>query len=134
VRGVEGVEQHVRGFEVAVQDAAFVGVLNRLGDCLDAGGRVSGRHGIVPHRLCQVAAFDVVHREVLLALVFADFMDGDDIWMPQTGRGFGFRTEPLHRFIAGKMSGQDHLHDHGAVQTHLPRLIDYAHPAAGDFL
>lgn len=53
-RGVEDVEEHVRGFEVAVQDAALVGVLNRLGDRLDADGRVSGRHGIVPHRLRQV--------------------------------------------------------------------------------
>ena len=70
----------------------------------------------------------------MLAIVRADLVNGDDIGMLQISRRFGLGVEAFdHRLITQK-SFQDHLHGHGAVELHLPRLEDRAHSTAGDLV
>ena len=77
--------------------------------------------------------FDEIHREVLLALMDADFVNGHDVRMLQAGRRRSFRAKPLHELRAGERTEEQHLHRDDAVQAYLPRPIDNAHPASRDF-
>ena len=70
------------------------------------------------NKLRQALPFDVIHREVLLPLVNADFVNGHDVRMLQAGRGGSFRAKPLHKFLTGERAEEQHLHRDDAVQAH----------------
>jgi hypothetical protein len=84
--------------------------------------------------LRQAAAFQEAHAEVLLALVVADFVDGDDVRMFKAGRGFGFGAEALHEFGRSQLAGQHYFERDDAVEADLAGFEDHAHAPAGDFL
>ncbi len=46
--------------------------------------------------LCQAAALDQIHAEVLPAVVGADFVDRHDVWVIELGRSGGFLAKALH--------------------------------------
>ena len=108
-------------------------VLDCLGDDPDVASRAHGRERLVANQRGEVLALDVIHREVILALLLAHFMNGDDVRMLQTGRSRGFGAKSLDGFLARKLPGQDHFDGHDPVQADLPGLIDHAHAAAGNF-
>ena len=68
----------------------------------------------------------------MLAVDFADFMDGDDIGVLQVSGRFGFGVEPANIFLIGQIARQDHLDRDSTVQVHLSSFEDNAHSAAGD--
>ena len=74
-----------------------MGVLHRLGDLLDQVGRLARRQRAVGDLCGQAAALDEAHAEVVLALVLADLVDGDDARMVEVGGGLGLDVEPLAR-------------------------------------
>ena len=78
-------------------------------------------------------ALDVIHREEVLAFGEADFVNRDDVRVLQARGGGGFGAEALDEILSRQRPGQEHLHRDDAVQAHLPRSIDDAHPAARDF-
>ena len=47
-------------------------------------------------------AFDIVHREVGLPVVFAHLMDGDDVGIAQAGGGKGLIPKALDRSLCRK--------------------------------
>jgi hypothetical protein len=70
----------------------------------------------------------------VLAGLLAHFMDGDDMRVPQLGRGLGLGAEAIELFLGRQMLSQHHLEGHGPVQALLPGLVDHPHATAGDFL
>ena len=92
-RLIGGVDEHVLRLQVAMQGAALMGEVDRLGDDLDVARRDSRRQRPVLHEGSEVAAGHVVHREVMLAVVLADLVDGDDVGVLQVGGGFGLAQE-----------------------------------------
>ena len=54
--------------------------------------------------------------------------------MIEAGGGFRFATKTLQMRFGGPMAEADHFECDGAVQTFLPRAINYALAAAADFL
>lgn len=55
-------DEDVRGFQVAVNDALLVGVVQRFGDLLHVGRRAVWRERILPrNEPGQVGARDIVH-------------------------------------------------------------------------
>ena len=100
-RCVDGTaQQDVGRLQVAVQDAAFVSVMDRAGH---------GRHqprgrarvvGVTLDMVGQVAAFNQFHAEVVVAFVFADLVDRHDMRMIQVRGRFGFQAEAMQ--IAGR--------------------------------
>src|SRR5581483_2291556 len=88
-RLVVAVQEDVRRFAVASQHAAPVGVVDGAGDALAIAGR-----------LRRAVAVDEIHRKVVLALVLADLVDGDDVGVPQRRSGLGLRPEALHVLLA----------------------------------
>ena len=64
----------------------------------------------------------------------ADFVDGDDVGMLQTGRRFRLGAETLHVIRRREPAGEDHLHRDDAVEADLACPVDNAHAALGHFL
>jgi hypothetical protein len=73
------VEEDLRGLEVAVQDAAFVRVMNRSRGALEIRGGLLVRQGTVPHDFRQALARNVVHGEEMPAFMDADFVDDHEV-------------------------------------------------------
>ena len=90
-----------------------------------------------PGRICaqqlgQAAPFDQLHAEVMLTLVFADFVDRHDVRMIEVGRRLGLLAEPAHVVGRSELAAQDHLQRHRAFQALLASFVDHAHAAAGN--
>ena len=81
----------------------------------------------------QGPALHVLHRDVVVALVFADGIDGDDVGMIELGHGAGFAHKPFDKTgVVDKVGGQ-HLECDGAHEGLLVRAVHHAHAAAADF-
>ena len=116
-----------------MEDALVVRVVNRFGDGLDERCSALHRQRPIADEVGEILTLDVVHREVVVAFVFADFVDGHNVRMLQFGGGFGFGLETLDEFLAGVGTGQNHFQGDDAVEARLPRLIHDTHAAVGDF-
>ncbi len=108
--------------------------MNGSSDGLHATGRFLQRHRTLSHSFGEVLALDVIHREIMLPLVFANLVNGHDVRMLQIGRGLRFGVEPLHQRGRSEFSRENHLQRHRAVKGRLPRLEDDAHAASRDLL
>ena len=68
-----------------------------------------------------------IHDEEVLTLVDADFVDGDNIGMLETGSNNGLGAKAFDKLQAGLRPEQQHLQRDNAIQALLPRSIDDAH-------
>ena len=89
------VDEHVGRFKVAVKNASFVRVLDRLSDGLHIIGGARSGQWMLADQFRQAGSYDVVHREERLAGVFTHLVDGDDVWVLQVRHGLRFGPEPL---------------------------------------
>ena len=69
------VNQNNGRFQVTMQDTLFIGVMNCPGDLLHVLGRLLRRQRTLADDRSQTLALDVVHREIVLTLVYSNFMD-----------------------------------------------------------
>lgn len=83
VRLAGDINENLARLEVAMEDAALVGVVDGSGHLLQEPRRL-GRRAL---RRGGGGAVDELHGEILLPLVFANFVDGDDVGMVEPGRG-----------------------------------------------
>ena len=119
--------------EIAVQNAVFVRVMDRLGNELEVGRRAFWRQRPLGHQPRQRRAVDEVHHQVMLAFVHTDLMHGDDVRMLQSGRSGGFDPEAFDELRSRQRAEREQREGHDPVQAQLPGAIDDAHAAAGDF-
>ena len=68
----------------------------------------------------------------MVALVFAHFVDRNDVRVAQIPGGFRLRQESSDLRHGSEMAGEDHLERHHAVETDLACPIDDPHAAPGD--
>ena len=69
----------------------------------------------------------------MLAVVHANFMDGDDILVLETGGRRRFGAKAFHKLRTGERAEGKHLQCDDPVRAHLSRLINYTHAASADF-
>jgi hypothetical protein len=113
-----------------MDDAAFVGVLDRLGQGLsELGGRPRGK-GSANQSASQAAPVHVFQGEIGVAVVTTDLMDLDDIGMLEAGDGLGFGAEAAEGLGAGVLAGEDHFQGHQPVERDLAGLVNHSHAAA----
>ncbi len=117
------IQQDVSGLEVAVDDAALVGVVDCSSEC-----------GNQPRRLLrgapeasQRAPLDQLHAEIGVPLELADLVNRHDPGMVEMGRRFALGAEAQRLIGRGHLPRQQHLEGHGAVKFDLPRPVDDAH-------
>ena len=125
-----GVDQDVRRLQIAVENAAHVGVVDRLGRLGQERRRGPGIGLERGELLGEVAPLDQLHAEIALAVVLADLVDRDDPRVIEQGDGLGLVLEASQLGVVGQNSGLDHLERDGPVEADLPGLVDDAHAAA----
>ena len=103
------IEQNVPRFDVAMQNAVFMRVMNRAGDLRDQFRRLPDRHRRPPDDFVKLTSFNKLHAEVARAITLADFVDRNDTGMLQSGRGFGFKTKALQVRFARPLTQPDDL-------------------------
>ena len=119
---------HVLGLDVAVDDAARVGVVERLAevgaDLADlAVGELAG-----VGEAGQGRALDQLGDEQRVAVLLPQLVEGDDAGVVEPGRGLGLAQDPP----AGLAPLLDRLHRHRALEAAVPGLVDDAEAAAAD--
>ena len=100
-------EQNVLRLDVAVDDAAMVGVVQGAGDSPGDGQSVLGRQ-TGADALLQSIARQILHGQVVGALVGSDIVDGDDVRVAELRDDAAFMQKALGEFI---ISGEDGLDD-----------------------
>ena len=135
VRVVLFVEQDVRGFQVAVQDAAPVCIVDRQSDLLHQpcdGSRVVFEPRAVPFEIATGEKLEADERE---AAILAHLVDRHDMGMVERRDRSGLDPEPVDRVgIRHESGGPDRLQGHDAAEFLVPGFEDDAHPAGSDLL
>ena len=72
-------------------------------------GRLPGWQRALADDPGQVLSLDIIHREERLAFHLADFVDGDNVRVPEARGGLGLALEPFHHLLAGALAEQQHL-------------------------
>src|SRR6185295_12572976 len=126
-----GVDDDVVGLEVAVDDPAAVGEARGAQD-LD--GQVDGAVGVQRRLLLddrlQRAPLEVLHRDVVGAVVLAAVVDGDDVLVLQAGGARRLAAEALDELaVLGEAPVED-LQRHLAPELQVLGDVDVRHAAA----
>ena len=133
LRNPLGAQEHVRGFQVAVDHVALVGVVQRPGQRLDQAGGLLRAPRAVGQGGRHAAAIDVFEREERVPLVLADLENLHDVGMLQPGDRLGLDTETGDLLERRGPGVADHLQGDQALQTGLPGLIHDPHAAPAQF-
>lgn len=134
VGGALSIEQDVRRFEIAVEDASLVSVVDRPSHLRDDSG---DRQRIIPETVRlrrQAPALQKRHGVVVPSLVSSDLMDRHDSRMAQACRRFRLGPESPNLIRCRQGLGEDHLERDGPVEANLPCPVDDAHPPSRNLL
>ena len=126
------LKQHIGRLQIAVNEAASVGRVDRAGDCLKQPGRRDGRLRRAREELIETAALDEFERDVWAAADLPDIEDLDDVRMLEPRDRFGFLTQTGFVFRTGGGPVAKDLERDDALEPLVPRAIDDAHPAVAD--
>jgi hypothetical protein len=113
------VEDDVRGLDVAVNDAALVREVDRVGDArAHLADEPRWEHAPLGRVGREVDALHVLHRHVDLAFMFAGLADLDDVGVGKRARGLGLAQEAQLRLVEEVIrpvigEGQELQRDHG---------------------
>ena len=119
----------VGGLDVAVDDAARVGLLQRRGHLLPEVDDPVHVERAAREELAQVLALDVLHGDEVRPVVDADVVDVRDVRVVEGRGGARLALEPLAvDLVDGQLRGQ-HLDRDGAVEPRVPRPVDLPHAA-----
>ena len=126
------VQQDVFRLDVAMDDALFVGELQRLANHRHNRQRLLRRHFAVQQQLAQIQAVYKFHHQITMSTRFAEVVDSDNVGVIQPRQGLGFACEPFDELpVPVLFLGQDFERDN-AVQARLPGLVHHAHAAAAE--
>src|SRR5947209_8026690 len=106
-----------------MQDVSLVSKVDGLRDRLKIGGGALRRQWSLLHYGGQAAASNILHGEEMLAVVEADFVDGDDMRVLEAGGRRRFDAEALDSVGTRQRAVRQHLHCDDAAEADLPRPI-----------
>ena len=125
-------EEHIRGFEVPVNQAARMCRIQRVGKR----NRVIDKHGQVQwaarETSVQGLALKQFHDEELTVTFLPDVVDGADVRVIQRGNRSRFTLEPSGGQTIDIRSHREHFDCHVAVQSCVSPSIDFPHAAGAD--
>jgi hypothetical protein len=128
------VEQNVSGFDVPMEDATLMRIMNCAGQLGDQFRCVTDRHRFALRDGIELAALHESHAEVTGTVALSNLVNRNDARMVQAGRGFRFEPKALHVCFCCPVSETNHFERHNPVQTFLPCPINHALATASDFL
>ena len=127
--GVTSVEQDIFGLDVAVDDAVFVGVLQRVRHLRGDSHRVVHRQLMLPRQpIPQALPFHVWHDVVDQPVRLAGVEQREDVWVLQIRRGLDLGQEPLGAEDGAQLRPQ-HLERDLPVVPQVVGEVDGGHAA-----
>src|SRR5262249_35611592 len=128
------IEQDVSRLNVTVQNSMFVRIMHGARYLCDEFRRASNWHRFALHHFVKLAAFDELHAKVALAIALAYLIDRNNTWMIEAGCRFCFTPKPLQVRFGRPRPYTNYLQRNGAIETFLPRPINYALTTPAKFL
>src|SRR5262249_22135547 len=126
------IEEHVGRFQVSMNDALAMSIIDALRHLPHDHGGLPVVKRAASQASVQPLPIDERHREKELPLVLAKFVEGNDIWMVELGRGFGFLAEPLRFPRRGRLGLADGLERNNGPETLVFSSENDAHTAGAD--
>ena len=102
-------EQDVGRLQVSVQDSALVSVMHGASHRRHQPSGIAGVVSKPGGQECEIAAFDQLHAEIVMAFVLTHLIDRDNVRMVEVRGGLGLEPEPHQVIIGGEPPGPDHL-------------------------
>ncbi len=122
-------QKNIRRFQIAVDDAARMGVVHRARQLLRQGSGFQRRQRCAVQFPVETAAVAKFQREEGQTVVFTHLIKLDDVRVLQPGDGLRLDTE-AHFLLQGSVCpGEDHLESDESVRLRLPGLVDDTHAA-----
>ena len=126
-------DQNVVRLDVAMDDAASVRVLKRLGDLHRKMQRLAPiERPLALHILLEGNALDQFHDDVIHTAGAGDVVHADDVGMRKHRNGLRFRLEPTAELLIARKLLLEDLDRDKAVQAVIQRLIDLRHATGAD--
>ena len=128
-------QEAVAGLDVAVDDAAVVGGLQRGADLDGDGDDAAPREwaGAGLEQGVEALALEVLHHRVEQAVVaLAEVGDGDAVLVAEAGAEQGLLMEAAAKVLVAAVVGVEDLDGDGGAEGHVAGLVDGAHAAAAD--
>ena len=120
-------DEQVFGFEVAMNDAVFVGGVQPVSDLhgiVDCGAY---RQGTAPQLLAQGLSLQKFGHDVRDAVLPAHLMDGENVGVVQGRRRFGFLLKPAETLRVGRVGIGQNLDGDFAFQDGIAGAIHLTH-------
>ena len=129
-----GGDDYVGAFQVTVNNAALMGVRQRISHLNAVAKERSCGQGFSSNELAQGSAFNVFHGDVGLAIGFANFVDGADVGMVQLGSGARFLKEPRPSCLVSEAAGRQHFQGYVALEPLISGAVNFTHPTRTNLL
>jgi hypothetical protein len=122
---------HVRRLEVAMNDAARVGMRDGIGDLQTVAEDVCKREAAGGNQLIERSALDQLQGDVCVPVGLPNFVDRADVRMIQRGGGarFAHQAQPRVRIANGCRQQFDR---HVAIKAIVVRPVHLAHPTRAE--
>jgi hypothetical protein len=127
------INQNVPRFDVSMQNAVFMRVMNSTGQLHDKFGRAPNRYRLASDHFVKLASFDEVHAEVALPILLAHLVDGNDARMVKLSGSFRFPSKALQMRFGSPRAQANYFERNGTIETLLVRPINHPLPASTDF-
>jgi hypothetical protein len=123
MRAAQLVDEDIRGLYVAMDDATFVRILERVGNLGNQVRTFTGRWRARAELICEGCAGDEVAYEVRETVFLADLVDRDNRRVSQVRHTSRFAKEALVIVRTAQAAQARHLYGHGAAQAGVVSLI-----------
>ena len=127
-------DEDVRGLDVAMHDAFGVRGVQRVGDLDGERADCSISIGLAADAMLQRQAFQKLHGDEGLAVLFADVVDRADVGMIQRGRGLRFALKARQRLRIRATSSGRNFSATKRCRRDVLGLVDHTHAAAAQLL
>ena len=128
------VKQYIGRFHIAVDNAPFVHIFQRLGDAVKGGrGRFQPHRPLFGQFIRQRAARHVAHHQKKLVAILSKIMHGHNAGVLQGGNDLRFLLEPLVQNSLGRQRGRHHLYRYLALFLRVIGAVHLAHPPSAEF-
>ena len=123
---------HVRGLEIAMDDAFLMRFFERVCDLLRDGDRFVHTDGASAEPLSKIVAGHEFHHEADGSVRFLEAINGGDVRMVEGGENLGLATESADAIGVLREGRGQHLDGDFASQFRITRAEDFAHAAGAD--